>query len=199
MEGKTDDKAPDHFCAVSKQKAMQFEDICRENYARIYNYILAKTGEKETAEDITQDVFLIALRRGDSFLHHEKPAAFLYVTARNLVLEYYKKTKETPLRDAALDDTHRIASAQSASGRDPFEELCLLQSASVNEEYYRKQVLGQLKPKERDLYRKYYIEKKPMKLIAREFRISETALRMKYVRIRKKVKKIAAGLRLDEF
>lgn len=30
---------------------MQFEEICRENYARIYNYILAKTGEKEAAEE----------------------------------------------------------------------------------------------------------------------------------------------------
>lgn len=30
---------------------MEFEEICRENYARIYNYILAKTGEKETAEN----------------------------------------------------------------------------------------------------------------------------------------------------
>ena len=72
---------------------MEFEEICRENYARIYNYILAKTGKKEAAEDIAQDVFLIALRKGDAFLHHEKPVAFLYVTARNLILEYYKKTK----------------------------------------------------------------------------------------------------------
>lgn len=184
---------------MSEHKTMQFEDICRENYARIYNYILAKTGETEAAEDITQDVFLIALRKGDSFLRHEKPTAFLYVTAKNLVLEHYKKTKEAPLKAASLDDTHPLSSVQNASGRDAFEELCLLRSASVNEEYYRKQVLWQLKPKERDLYRKYYIEKKPMKIIAREFRISETALRMKYMRIRKKVQKIAAGLRLDEF
>ena len=30
---------------------MSFEKICRGNYARIYNYILAKTGKKEAAED----------------------------------------------------------------------------------------------------------------------------------------------------
>ncbi len=38
-----------------------------------------------------------------------------------------------------------------------------------------------------------------MKAIAKEYHISETAVRMKYVRIRKKVQKIAADLKLDEF
>lgn len=178
---------------------MQFEEICRENYARIYNYILAKTGKNETAEDITQDVFLIAFRKGNSFLHHENPTAFLYVTARNLVLEYYKKAKEVPVKSEILEGTNPVSFERNAFGRDAFEELCQLRSAAVDEEYYRGQVLQKLKPKECDLYRKYYIDKKPMKIIAREFRISETALRMKYMRIRKKVLKIAASLKLDEF
>ena len=80
-----------------------------------------------------------------------------------------------------------------------FEELCSMKSGSINENYYRKQVLQKLKPKERDLYRKYYIDKKPMSIIAREFQMSESAIRMKYMRIRKKVKKIVADLKLDDF
>lgn len=32
---------------------MQFEDICRESYSPIYNYILAKTQNIWAAEDIT--------------------------------------------------------------------------------------------------------------------------------------------------
>lgn len=178
---------------------MQFEEICRENYARIYNYILAKTGKKEAAEDITQDVFLIAFQKGDAFLHHEKPAAFLYMTARNLVLEYFKKEKEIPVKSEILEETNLVSFPENGFGRDAFEELCLLRSTAVNEEKYRKQVLQKLKPKERDLYRKYYVDKKPMKTIAKEFQMSETAVRMKYVRIRKKIQRIAAGLKLDEF
>ena len=176
------------------EKIMQFEEICRENYARIYNYILAKTANKETAEDITQDVFMIAFQKGNLFLSHEKPVAFLYVTARNLILEYYKKTKESPAGNAPLDE-----SKITAFERDVFEELCLQKSDMVDEENYRQQGLQKLKPKERDLYRKYYIDQKPMKAIAEEYHISETAVRMKYVRIRKKVQKIAADLKLDEF
>ena len=178
---------------------MEFEEICRENYARIYNYILAKTGKKEAAEAIAQDVFLIALRKGDAFLHHEKPVAFLYVTARNLILEYYKKTKETPMKAELLVEAGRLSYEKSAFGKDAFEELCRLHSAAVNEEDYRIQILRKLKPKERDLYQKYYLDKKLMKTIAQEFHMSETAMRMKYVRLRRKVQRIAAGLKLDEF
>lgn len=198
-EGRTDVRATDHFAPRSDRKIMEFEEICRENYARIYNYILAKTGKKETAEDITQDVFLIALRKGDAFLHHEKPVAFLYVTARNLVLEYYKKTKEAPMKAELLEEANILSYEKSTFGRDTFEELCRLHSAAIDEDEYRKQVLQKLKPKELDLYRKYYIDKKPMKIIAREYQTSETALRMKYVRIRKKVQRIADSLRLDDF
>lgn len=173
---------------------MQFEDICRDNYARIYNYILAKTGVKEAAEDITQDVFLIAWQKGDAFLRHEKPVAFLYTTAANLVLAYFREARKSAAKEKAYEE-----SKASATGRDAFEELCLHRSDSVREESCLKQVLSGLKPKERDLYRKYYIEKKPMKTIAREFQMSETAIRMKYVRIRKKVQRIVADMRLDDF
>ena len=173
---------------------MQFEKICSENYARIYNYILAKTGEKEAAEDITQDVFLIALQKGDAFLEHEKPIAFLYTTAKNLVLEYYKKGKSISAKESGFEE-FKILSFQ----KDVFEELCLQKSGSIDENIYREQVLSKLKPNERVLYRQYYIDKKPMKAIAREFHISEPAIRMKYMRIRKKIQKIVAGMKLDDF
>ena len=170
---------------------MQFEEICKENYARIYNYILARTGKREAAEDITQDVFLIAFQKGEAFLRHEKPVAFLYTTARNLVLEYYKKDKsnETELDEAQI----------TIFGKDAYEELCLRKSDSVNEGSYQKQVFQKLQPEEWKLYRKYYIEKQSMKAIARELRMSEPAIRMKYMRIRRKVRKIVADLKLDEF
>lgn len=173
---------------------MNFEEICLENYARIYNYILAKTANRETAEDLTQDVFLIAFQKGEAFLSHEKPVAFLYATARNLVLDHFKKAREVPAREAPLEDFEVLPPC-----RDAFEELCLQKSDSVNAEDYRKQVLRKLKPKERDFYRKYYVDKKPMKQIAREFQTSEAAVRMKYMRIRRKVQRIAAELKLDEF
>lgn len=173
---------------------MQFEEICQDNYARIHNYILAKTGNREAAEDITQDVFFIAWQKGETFLSHEKPIAFLYATAANLVLEYYKKTGKAAARETKFEDAKAVS-----SGRDAFEELCQLKSENVNEISFREQALSGLKPKERDLYRKYYVEKKPMKVIAEELAMSETAVRMKYTRIRRKMRRIVENLHLDDF
>lgn len=71
-----------------------FKKICRQNYIRIYNYIYAMTGEPFLAEDLTQEVFLIAWEKGECFIQHEKPEAFLYRTAKIKVLEALREEKK---------------------------------------------------------------------------------------------------------
>lgn len=169
---------------------MQFKDICRENYSKIYNYILARTGNRETAEDITQEVFLIAYRKGGDFLSHENPVAFLYVSAKNLLFDYFREAaRSMPLENPEIEDT---------TG-DVFEQIRINHVDSIDVCIYIRQVLDSLNEKERRLYELYYIFKKPMKTIAKELHLNETALRMKYVRLRKKVRRIVADFNLDAF
>ena len=42
---------------------MTFEQICKENYSRIFKYIYAITCDRECAENLTQEVFYIALKK----------------------------------------------------------------------------------------------------------------------------------------
>lgn len=168
---------------------MQFEDICKENYARIYNYILAKTGSKEAAEDITQEVFLIAYK-DKKFLHHEKPVGYLYVTAKNLVMDYYRQVKKVEyLNEFEMESEYQ----------DVFEQICYEKDRVIDEDIYKTIILQQLSESERKLYCDYYIQKKTMKEIAMELGINEASIRMKFVRIRKRVKKIVSQLELGEF
>jgi len=51
------------------------------------------TGSKESTEDLIQEVFIAAYEKGEAFLRHEKPAAFLYKTARNMTVTYLKNLK----------------------------------------------------------------------------------------------------------
>lgn len=169
---------------------MQFENICRENYPKIYNYILARTKSREAAEDITQEVFLIAYKKGEYFLSHENPVAFLYLSAKNLLFDYFRESaKAAPLKEQEIEDV---------SG-DVFEKICINHIDSIDEDFYLKQVLDSLNEKERSLYELYYIFKKPMKTIAKDMHLNEAALRMKYVRLRKKIRHIVADLNLDSF
>lgn len=80
-------------------KLKAFEILCRENYARIYNYIYAMTKDAFLSEDLVQDVFLIAYRKGEAFLQHEKPEAFLYRTAKNKVLEAMRQNQMLELKE----------------------------------------------------------------------------------------------------
>ena len=169
---------------------MQFEEICKENYAKIYNYVLAKTVNKEAAEDITQEVFFIAYQNKDNFCKHEKPLAFLYLTAKNLTCEYFRKIKkEIPCETIEA----------GINNEDVFEQICSQKEQAIDEGLYREQVLNKLNKSEKILYQKYYVDKENMSQIAGELGIKETAVRMKYVRIRKKVRRLVANLGLSDF
>jgi RNA polymerase sigma-70 factor (ECF subfamily) len=63
----------------------------------IYRFVYYKTSVKETAEDITAQVFMHALEQVGKFQY--KPGArfssWLYAIARNQVIDHYRKHRET--------------------------------------------------------------------------------------------------------
>ena len=69
----------------------------------IYRFCLLKVSSQEVAEDLTQEVFARfwqALREG-TVMRSER--ALLYTVARNLVIDWYRKKKESSL-DALTDE-----------------------------------------------------------------------------------------------
>lgn len=63
----------------------------------IYRFCVLKVSSKEVAEDITQEVFMRfwqSLREGTEFRNSR---AMLYTIARNLVIDWYRKKKESSL------------------------------------------------------------------------------------------------------
>ena len=61
---------------------------------KIYDFIYYKTWSKETAEDLVSQVFLKALQNISKF-KSDNFAAWLYTIARNVIIDYYRCTKET--------------------------------------------------------------------------------------------------------
>lgn len=168
-----------------------FEQICEECYPRIYRYLLGISGSRELAEELTQETFLIAYQKGKEFLRHEKPLAFLYKTACNLAKEQYRRQKRE--QPAELSDE------QFPSCGDAFSELVVEHENSVDVEPYIKVILDSLSEQQRVLYWKYYEEHKSMGEIAREMALSEPAVRMKYVRLRREIRRRVSDLRLGDF
>lgn len=167
-----------------------FEELCQENYKRIYKYIFSMTGNREAAEDLIQEVFTIAYEKGEAFLKHEKPAAFLYRTARNITLTHLKRQRvfaaEYLSENVARDDT------------DLCEKLLTESDRNIDETIYTDQVIDSLNSSKNELYKKRYIERKSIREIALEQGTSETALRMRLVRLRREIQSIVKKLKLGE-
>ncbi len=66
--------------------------LYEENFDRIYRYIVLKIREKTEAEDMTQQVFISALKSISSFKWKGVPfSAWLFRIAHNLIVDYYRK------------------------------------------------------------------------------------------------------------
>ncbi len=73
----------------------KLDELIRENYIHIYKYCFYHLGDKETAEDITQDVFLKFLRGLEDYYEYGKLKNYLYVVAKNTMKDYFRKARNT--------------------------------------------------------------------------------------------------------
>lgn len=92
----------------------ELDRYCREFYSPIFRYCMYFLTNKEDAEDVTQETFLIFSNKGQ-LLEERHIGTWLYKTAHNLILREYQKRrtktdKETALEDKALELSHKYIS-----------------------------------------------------------------------------------------
>lgn len=78
-----------------------------EIYDKLYRYCYMKTKHQQTAEDMTQEIFLRFLE-AHSYQEMGKQMAYLYTIARNLCIDYYRMQPVIPLeeKEASLTEDH---------------------------------------------------------------------------------------------
>lgn len=83
-----------------------FGELYERYVGRIYSYIYYRTGNVYDAEDLTERVFMRALRHIHKYNNRGLPfSAWLYRIAHNLVANWHRdnsRRKEIPLEDAVL-------------------------------------------------------------------------------------------------
>ena len=83
-----------------------FAQLYEEHFDKIYRYVSLKIGDRMEAEDITQQVFLNAIKSVSSFKWRGIPfSAWLFRIAHNQVVDYLrKKTRRatTPLEESLV-------------------------------------------------------------------------------------------------
>uniref|UniRef100_I5AR95 RNA polymerase sigma factor, sigma-70 family n=1 Tax=Eubacterium cellulosolvens (strain ATCC 43171 / JCM 9499 / 6) TaxID=633697 RepID=I5AR95_EUBC6 len=73
------------------------ETIIRKYYSKVFDYCKYHSADIHTAEDITQEVFLIFLKEIYGYKHHGKLLNYLYTIARNKCIDEKKKRHNADL------------------------------------------------------------------------------------------------------
>ena len=72
--------------------------LYEENFDRIYRYVVLKIGERTEAEDITQQVFINALKSISSYKWKGTPfSAWLYRIAHNQIVDHLRRKTKRPI------------------------------------------------------------------------------------------------------
>jgi len=79
---------------MSNQKR-EFSKFYKANIDRIYRFVFFRVKDQETAEDLTSEIFMKALKAFDRYDVKQSKSAWLYAITRNHLINYYRDSKET--------------------------------------------------------------------------------------------------------
>jgi len=153
-----------------------YTKIYQEYYQDIYKFIYFKTSSAEKSKDLTQDVFLKVWH----YIQQDKKEienirALLYQSARNLVIDYYRKKKDLSLEEDIKQDLS--------------EELDIEKKIDLSNDYKRmRQKLKEIKPEYQEIIILKYLKDLPHKEIAKIMGKSTVAVRVDLHRALKELK-----------
>jgi len=170
-----------------------FITLCERYHGKILKYLYYSVGNIEDAKDLAQEVFVIVYKRIDELQDHENIGGFIYQTAKFVAANFKRKTLKKNLKETTVDI--EIGSKHS----DLFEELLMIYDSNIDSDKYVDNVLVRLSEDKQRLYNFYYVENKSYKEIAKILNVNEASLRMKYVRLRREIKKLTHNVAEENF
>ncbi|MFA5736831.1 MAG: sigma-70 family RNA polymerase sigma factor [Candidatus Paceibacterota bacterium] len=147
-----------------------FAKVYEQYFTPIYRFIFFKVGNREEAEDLTQMVFLKALKSLDGFHFRDKPfSSWLYRIANNIVIDFFRKKKSLPMLDNDPDDWQIEFIDQALNPAEEAEEMELAHLA--------RQAITKMKEPDRQILVMHYIEGLSYRDIAEIIDKNEAAVR----------------------
>ncbi|MDR1895120.1 MAG: sigma-70 family RNA polymerase sigma factor [Spirochaetales bacterium] len=170
-----------------------FDRIVRQYYGKILSYCgYFLRGNRQAAEDCTQDIFIILYNRLGTLNNYEKIGGWLYKTAANLVRQYAAALRKEQKRIKRLSDFSEEGDSprplpESLRWEDILDRL----GDEEREEKIRagaEFILGRLKKEEREIWRIVFREKRPIRDVALELKLSPSAAKSRVARLRHKIR-----------
>ncbi len=161
---------------VTTQRNEYFEEIYERYANKVYRKCYSFVYNQEKAEDLTHDIFLKLVVKIGTYKESSKFSTWLYSITYNYCMDQIrvnKKKTEVPLQDN-----------YDMSDEDDDSEMMDFHSSELNKS------MKQMPSEERMLLQMKYQEEFSIKEIADTLKISESAVKMRLMRSKDKLKRI---------
>ena len=161
---------------IAKIHDQSMDQMYRNNYRNVYYQVLSFVKTRDTALDLTHDIFLKAMEQFEGFRGQSSISTWLYAIAKNHCLEYLRKSKYHFSEITASEN-------QAAAEEYDLEE----ETARENRNQWIEQLLNDTgDPGNNILYLKHKMNYS-VRQIQDHLNLSESAVKMRLQRARKRI------------
>ncbi|KIF67565.1 hypothetical protein HY68_01250 [Streptomyces sp. AcH 505] len=185
--GKTEE--PELLVRARNGDRTAFAQLYTEHHGPIYRYVVSRVRDPYTAEDLTSETFLRALRRIDRFAWRGQDiGAWLVTIARNIVSDHNSLARnryEMPTADMRVVD-RTVGSA---------EEVALVELVHADLATSLRSALERLTPGQRTVLRRRFLEEQSIQEAADSMSLTPGAVKTMTYRAMRSVEHSLADLR----
>lgn len=161
---------------VESQRNVYFEELYDRYVDKVYRKCLSFVKNDAQAEDFTHDIFLRLVLKIGGFKEQAKFSTWLYSITYNYCMDQMRLVKKQA--ETALDENFDL------QDDDDDSELVEIQAQDL------KKALQKIDPDERAILLMKYQDDFSIKEIAETFNISESAVKMRLMRTKEKLRKL---------
>jgi RNA polymerase sigma factor (sigma-70 family) len=181
------------------EKETAFAGIVNRYYEKILRFCCyALCGNRSSAEDCTQDIFLVLYENMERLKDYDKIGGWLYKTADHISKRYAASLKRERKKFAAPFVNHgdeespenRVVAKKITSEEDKIAEEAAIDRAAA-------EIQKRLKPFDARVLELAFQKKYPLKEVAARLNISLSAAKSRSSRLRQKISALARELLAD--
>lgn len=171
------------FCPNNKDNL--FDRLVQKHYNRIYQFCLYRLAQDTfTAEDCTQEVFILLYQNLEKLESPEKIDGWLYKTADHLVKRAYIKAAKEKKRIQSIDadDGYSVYNMLLYEEDYDFEA-----AAQKDADQCFQTIFKALTDAEIRIWNLYYRQRKPLREVSEILGLSESAVKSRVSRLKRKI------------
>lgn len=166
---------------LSTKDSRYLNRLCARYYDKVFTTCLSWVKQPDLAADCTQEIFVKIHLKIETFQLQSTFSTWLFAITRNYCADRVRHNKRHPNHYSIQDHYPDLESG------DPWYE------EPIDWEQTAEQCMGKLKPEDEQLLRLKYLLNNKVEDMARQYAVTESAMKMRLKRARTRLEQICVG------